>query len=599
MRPDISNVPDLPGVYLMKDSSDEVIYIGKAKSLKKRVSQYFQSGKHHSSKTQLMVSKVREVDFIVTASEFEALILDANLVRKNRPHYNIELKDDKRYPYIKVTVNSRFPRIFLTRRRLMDGALYFGPYTNVKPARRTLEMISQIFRLKRCNRKVDGKYSRPCLNFHIDRCAAPCNGSVSEEEYRKNVMEAIKFLRGETTQTIRDLKDKMQVFAAEQEYESAASIRDQINALEDLAKQHVTTAGNEDSDLIATESDDKNVYAQVFYVRDGTMVGKADFVLSWGDATGNISRVVAEFIKQYYHDSPIPPEILVQQPIEDEELITRWLCEKASRNVKIHVPTRVSKKKLMQVAAKNAQMTMELAHRRGSDKENALNSLVVLRDKLELQTLPLRIEGFDISNISGTNAVGSMVVFKEGMPSNSNYRTFNIKTVKGIDDFAMMAEVVKRRYSGLLRDGKKLPDLILIDGGPGQVGAAMGSLRELGVEIPLIGLAKRFEHIILPEGGVVILPHTSPALKLLMQIRDESHRFAVSAHRRRRSAKLSHSELDSIEGIGMKRKKSLLNHFTSVEHIRKAGIDEIAKVEGISRKMAEKIYEHLNRKNEG
>ncbi|WP_135605782.1 excinuclease ABC subunit UvrC [Methanococcoides sp. NM1] len=596
MKPDISNIPNLPGVYLMKDGSDNIIYIGKAKSLKKRVSQYFQSGKNHSSKTRAMVRKIEDIDYIVTDSEVEALILEANLVKKNRPHYNIDLKDDKRYPYVKVTVNKKFPRIFITRKRLMDGALYFGPYTNVKPVRRTLDMISQVFRIKRCNRKIDGKKSRPCLNYHIGRCYAPCNGSISEEEYRRNVMEAVKFFKGDTSSILNSLQQKMQEHAKAQEFETAAAVRDQIAALKSLSEQQTATAGNNDSDLIATAADEDNIFVQIFYIRDGNMVGKADFSLSWGDAAGDISKIVAEFIKQYYQDAPVPPEILVQYPIPEKELITKWLSEKASRSVHVQVPARGDKKKLLDMAARNAIMTMEQSHIKRSDRENALQALVQLRDELSLPTLPAHIEGFDISNISGTDAVGSLVVFNNGMPAKDKYRHFNIKTVKGIDDFAMMAEVVKRRYKKQKNEDNKLPDLILIDGGPGQVGAAMGSLRELGLDIPLVGLAKRFEHIIVPKEGqdeVVILPHTSDALRMLMQVRDESHRFAVSSHRRRRTARLSHSELDSIPGIGSFRKKALLNHFGSIEKIRRASVEELAEVEGISKGLAEKIVDHF------
>jgi excinuclease ABC subunit C len=596
MRPDISNIPDLPGVYLMKDVSDNIIYIGKAKALKKRVSQYFQSSKNHSSKTKAMVRKIADVDYIVTESEVAALILEANLVKKNRPYYNIDLKDDKRYPYVKVTINTKFPKIFITRRRLMDGALYFGPYTNVKPVRQTLDMISQIFRIKRCNRRIDGKGKRPCLNYHINRCYAPCNGSISPEEYRNNVMEAVKFFKGETSGIIKELQEKMNAHALAQEYESAAAIRDQIDALKSLSQQQTATAGNDDSDIIATASDDETVFVQVFYIRDGNMVGKADLSLSWGNATGNIARVTEEFIKQYYQDAPVPPEILVQHPIPEKELVIKWLSEKAARSVQIQIPQRGNKKRLMEMAEQNAQMTMEQAHLKHSDTEQALQAMVQLKEALALSTLPAHIEGFDISNISGTDAVGSMVVFENGIPANSKYRHFNIKTVKGIDDFAMMAEVVKRRYTRQKSENDKLPDLILIDGGPGQVGAAMSSLKELQLDIPLVGLAKRFEHIIVPKDDtdeVVILPHTSEALKVLMRVRDESHRFAVSSHRRRRTARLSHSELDTIPGIGASRKKALLNHFSSIEQIRHASVEELTAVDGISKGLAERIVAHF------
>ncbi|ETA67618.1 Excinuclease ABC subunit C [Methanolobus tindarius DSM 2278] len=598
MKFDLKTLPALPGVYLMKDVSGDVIYVGKAKSLDKRVRQYFQSKRNLSPKTVTLVKHIDDIEYIITDSEVDALVLEANLIKKYKPRYNVRLKDDKRYPYVKVTINSEFPRIFLTRRRLMDGAIYFGPYTNAKAIRTTLDIISRIFMLRQCKKKIEPGKTRPCLNYHIKRCMAPCKEGLDKEEYRRRVMEAVRLLKGETSGLLKDLDKKMRFFAENQDYESAAIIRDQIDSVKSISEQQIATSGTDDRDVIAAVSDEKAVYIQVFYVRQGSMVGKADFTLLGANTSESIEESMAQFVKQYYQDSPIPPEILVQYELPDSEIIVKWLCQRSGRDVRVHVPQRGDKKKLVEMAARNAEMSKRMAGLKSTPSESAIGALEALKDVLHLETLPLHIEGFDISNISGTNAVGSMVYFENGRPASSKYRQHNIKTVKGIDDFAMMAEVVHRRYSRLLKNKEPLPDLILIDGGPGQVGAAKSSLDSLGLDIPMIGLAKRFEHIITTKKGpdeVIILPHSSPALKLLMHIRDEAHRFAVSSHRRRRSASLTHSELDSIPGVGSSRKKVLLENFDSIDKIRMSSVEELSSLDGISKNLARKILQHLNK----
>jgi excinuclease ABC subunit C len=411
-------------------------------------------------------------------------------------------------------------------------------------------------------------------------------------------MEAVSLLKGETSGLLKELEEKMRVFAEQQDYESAAIIRDQIESVKSISEQQIATSGTDDRDVIAAVSDEKTIYIQLFYIRQGSMVGKADFTLLGANASESIEESMAQFVKQYYQDSPIPPEILVQYELPDSELIVKWLCQRSGRDVRVHVPQRGDKKKLVGMAARNAEMSKRTAKLKSSPSESAIEALEALKDVLSLENLPLHIEGFDISNISGTNPVGSMVYFENGMPANSKYRQHNIKTVKGIDDFAMMAEVVHRRYSRLLKNKGPLPDLILIDGGPGQVGAAKSSLDALGLDIPMIGLAKRFEHIITTKKGpeeVIVLPHSSPALKLLMHIRDEAHRFAVSSHRRRRSASLTHSELDSIPGVGSSRKKTLLENFDSIDKIRISSVEELSSFDGISENLARKILGHLNK----
>ncbi|MCC7576784.1 MAG: excinuclease ABC subunit UvrC [Methanomethylovorans sp.] len=593
MTVDLSSLPDLSGVYLMKDDSGEVIYVGKALSLRKRVRQYFQSSKNLSPKTKTLVRHIEDLEYIITDTEVDALVLEANLIKKYRPRYNVRLKDDKRYPYVKVTVNSRYPRIFLTRRRLMDNALYFGPYTNAGAVRKTLDIISQVFRIRRCRKPLDQKKKRPCLDYHIKRCFAPCAAKISEKEYMENVQEAIKFLKGETSELVKELDERMQDLASRQEYEAAAQLRDQLDAIKVLSQQQIATSGTDDRDVIAAVQDGDTAYIQIFYVRHGNMVGRADLAMSSAEGIP-LPDAVSQFIKQYYLDSPIPTEILVQYDIPDHDLITSWLKQRSGREVHINVPHRGDKKKMLDMALKNAEMTMQMNQLKVTAASESLESLKELQALLSLPSVPLYIEGFDISNISGTDAVGSMIVFENGKPSNSKYRQHNIRTVKGIDDFAMMREVVERRYSRLKEEKKPFPDLILIDGGPGQLSAAKASLDKLGLDIPIIGLAKRFEHIITTKKGpgeVIVLPHSSQALKLLMYVRDEAHRFAVSSHRRRRSARLTHSILDGVSGIGEAKKRALISHFGSVEKIGQATVKELCQIEGVNKKLAQRILE--------
>ncbi|ADI74902.1 excinuclease ABC, C subunit [Methanohalobium evestigatum Z-7303] len=591
---DISKFPDLPGVYLMKDNSDTVIYIGKARSLKKRVSQYFQSQKYHSPKTRTLVKHIADIEYIVTQSEVEALITEASLIKKHKPRYNVRLKDDKRYPYIKIT-NSKYPRIYLTRRRLMDNALYFGPYTNAGAARKTLDIISRIFKVRKCKTKIDDDktHSRPCLNYHIKRCLGPCTGAVSETVYQEELNSAIRFLKGESDELVKELEDKMYQLSLNQEYEAASVVRDQIEALKNLTQQQVAISGTDERDVISTAVDENAVYIQLFYIRNGNLVGRSQFTMDRGDDEVSIPEVLSGFIKQYYQDSPVPPEILVQYDIPEKDLIKKWLYEKSGLHVDIHVPLKGDKKRILDLAAKNAEMSMKQEQLK-KDHQHPNEVLENLKTDLSLETLPYHIEGFDISNISGTDAVGSLVVFENGVPANSKYRQFNIKNVEGIDDFAMMAEVVHRRFSRILDENKPLPDLILIDGGPGQVSAAKGSLDNLNLDnIPLIGLAKQYEHIITPENKVIILSQKSDSMKLLMRIRDEAHRFAVSSHRRKRTAKLTHSALDGIPGIGESKKRALLEHFGTVDNIINASIKDLKQVEGISNNLAQKIVDYF------
>jgi len=593
----LKGIPDETGVYLMKDKEDVVIYVGKALSLKKRVKQYFQSKHIYSPKTQVLVKNIADIEYIVTSSEVEALILEANLIKKHRPKYNVRLKDDKRYPFVKITTNTQYPRIYLTRRKFNDGSLYFGPYTNVFPIRKTLDILSRTFGIRRCKKKVTsfGWNARPCLNYHIERCLGPCTGNIDPIKYNEMVSEVINLFKGDASGLVSRLKEKMNLYASELNYEAAASIRDDIRTIEEISHQHVSTSGWDDRDVIAGVAESENIYIQLFYVRDGIIAGKADFGLTSSGNNEFDGETLAEFIKQYYQDSPVPNEILVSHEIPDNELIQKWLSQKSRKDVKINVPVKGEKKKLVELAEKNAKMYVNHEKISRATPDKRVNEAIDdLAQKLQLPKKPFYIEGIDISNISGTDPVGSVVVFQGGLPVNQEYRQYNIKKVKGPNDIAMIGEVVHRRYSKLMHENKVLPDLVLIDGGEGQVNSAEKEMEDIGLNIPIIGLAKKFETIVFP-GDIppLILDKTSPSLNLLMRIRDEAHRFAVSSHRRKRAAKLTNSRLDSIPGIGKSRKKALLEHFKSVEMIEKSSADEISQINGISKNLAQKIIEQL------
>lgn len=592
MAVDLSILPDDSGVYLMKDDIGEIIYVGKAISLKKRVRQYFQSNKNLMPRTRTLVKHIKDIEIIITDNEIDALVLEANLIKKYKPRYNVRLKDDKRYPYVKITINKPFPRIFITRKRVQDGALYFGPYTNIYSIRKTLEIISQALKLRRCRLPLNKKKNRPCLDYQIKKCSGPCAGLIEEEEYMQNVQDAIKFLKGDTSNLAKKLEHKMHMFANEEKYEQAAIIRDSLEAIKVLTLQQITTSGTDDRDIIVGIGDNNTVYIQIYYIRHGKMVGKADHEMTTTQDTP-LQEVISQFIKQYYLDSPIPTEIILEHNIPDHDLIKSWLKKRAGKEVYIIYPQRGDKRKLIEMALKNVQMTVK-TNKLKQNINAPLEGMNELKSILNLSTFPSYIEGFDISNTSGTDSVGSMVVFENGLPANSKYRQYNIKTVNGIDDFASMAEVVKRRYTHLKNEKLPYPDLILIDGGHGQLFAAKKSIEDLNIDIPIIGLAKRFEHIITTKKGsdeVIILPKTSAALKILMQIRDEAHRFAVSSHRRKRSARLTLSLLDSINGVGEKKKMALISHFGSIEKIGNSNINELCKVDGINEKLAKRILD--------
>ncbi|MCZ7393636.1 MAG: excinuclease ABC subunit UvrC [Candidatus Methanoperedens sp.] len=574
---DAKKLPSQPGVYLMKDRENKVIYVGKAASLRDRVSQYFRE--QESPKNRMLVRNLEDFEYIVTENEVEALVLESNLIKEHRPRYNVRLRDDKAYPYIKIT-NEEYPRICIARRREQDGAQYFGPYPSSKAVRKLIRMASG-FGIRRCRKKLP---CPPCLNYYIKQCAAPCLGEVTKEEYLDIIKNVAYFLKGKRSQLIHDMKEEMDRLSQMQDYEAAARIRDQINALQELSeKQRVSGPGQKAQDVIAYAVSDNTGCLQLFHISEGKLKGRDTFSLN--TAGSDEAEVVSSFIKQYYQDTAPPEEIIIPSEIKDESIL-RWLSEKGS---KLKTPKNKVERGLMNLARENARMLLNQTMLAESQGKN--EALLGLQKALALPVPPSIIEAFDISNIGGTDATGSLVVFNNGEPDKKNYRRFKIKTVQGADDFAMMEEVVARAYSRRKEEGKKLPDLILIDGGKGQLNSALSALSKLGMELNAAALAKEFEYIFIPEREApIILPKDSPALQLLQRIRDEAHRFALGYHRKLRGKKLRESELDGIAGIGEKKKRALLRYFGSVEELKKAQVSDIEKVPGIKRRDAEAVY---------
>ena len=578
---DAKKLPDSPGVYLMKDKDDRVIYVGKASSLRDRVSQYFRE--QGSPKTRMLVQNIEGLDYIVTGNEVEALVLESNLIKEHRPRYNVRLRDDKAYPFIKIT-NEDYPRICIARRREQDGAQYFGPYPSSKAVRELIRMASS-FGIRRCKKKLP---CPPCLNFHIKQCAAPCLGEVTKEEYLDIIRNVTDFLKGKRNQLLRSLKDEMMKLSEAQEYEAAARIRDQVNALEELSKsQRVNAPGRKEQDVIAYSISGSIGSIQVFHISEGKLKGRETF--SVNTAGADEAEVLSSFIKQHYQDIEPPQEIIIRIEIEDEAILS-WLREKET---KLKTPKNKVENGLMNLAEENARLLLTM--KQASESMGKNQALLDLQKSLNLPAAPTLIEAFDISNISGTNATGSLVAFTNGEPDKKNYRMFRIKTIEGADDFAMMGEVVGRAYSRRKEEGKKMPDLVLLDGGKGQLSAAISAISRIGLKLNTAALAKEFEYIFLPEREVpVILPKDSPALKLLQRIRDEAHRFAIGYHRKLRGKNLRESALDGIAGIGGKKKQALLRHFGSVERLKEAEVSDIGKVPGINRKDAESVWRYFH-----
>jgi excinuclease ABC subunit C len=595
VRKKIERMPDSPGVYFFKNERGRVIYVGKAKNLVNRARSYMQSSAKLDPKTKALMENAESIDYIATENEVEALVLEASMIREYRPRYNIRLKDDKRYPYLKITAGEEFPRLLMVRRVLDDGAEYFGPYTDAGSVRRTVRAIKTIFPLRDCKGSFRSR-KRECLNFQIGRCLGPCTGKVDGEEYATVVKQLRMFLRGHSEALVEELQVRMKALSDGRRYEEASVVRDQISSIRKISeKQHAVDPGGADEDAVAIAREGGSACGVVVRVREGRIISSEAFMMPVL-LTDDITDLYETFIKLYYSTSlDLPRGILAQHPLPDGRLIERWLRERTGWPVSITVPSRGHRRRLVDIAEKNA--ASRLLTLRGK-KVSSGKVLGELKRVLGLPSTPSRIEAFDISNIQGSAAVGSMVTFVDGRPLKSGFRHFRIRTVGEIDDFAMMREVLSRRLERL-KDGKsRSPDLILIDGGKGHLSAVMEIMRGSGLsQINVIGLAKRNEEIFLAgRRDPLVLPRRSPSLKLLQKIRDEAHRFAVDYHRRLRSRGLLESGLDGIPGVGELRKVQLLVRFGSLKRIEKATVDEIASVPGIGPTTARRIHEHIHGK---
>lgn len=595
----ISQIPNQPGVYLMKDSSGDIIYVGKARSLKKRVRSYFRKG-NHTFKTTVMVDHIKDFDYIVTDTEMESYILEANLIKKYQPKFNIRLKDDKTYPFIKITTYEDFPRIKKTRVVKNDGSKYFGPFVDVNAIYKSINILKDLFKLRSCNYdfSVEKQLERPCLNYYIDKCTAPCVGKISKEEYNKQINQVIMFLSGRQKDLITKIEDEMKNAAKKQNFERAARYRDAIKAVKEISSQQkVMSEDNQDRDIIAITKDG-SYCVQLLLVKNGKLIGQEHFILEVPEGE-NKSEVMSSFLQQYYEQAPqLPDEILINTEINNKDILADRLKQLKGKIVDIKIPKIGNKKRLIEMAEQNAiQNLKKESIKRKYEEKRTTQAVKDLAEYLELEIAPSHIEGFDISNIQGTDPVASMVVFENGRAKKSEYRRFKIRHNEGPNDYAMMQEVVKRRYSRLLDEDRKLPDLILIDGGKGQLNAALEILKDLGIEnIQMIGLAKREEEVFVPKREKpYIIPKNSNALHLLQRVRDEAHRFAVNYHRNLRSRRITHSMLERIPGIGAKKRQALLKHFGSLAKIRSADLKELKEVEGISDNLGQVIKDYLEK----
>jgi len=594
----LSLLPDRPGVYLMKDEKGKIIYVGKAISLKKRVRSYFQSSRHHDPKTKALVSHIVDLEYIVTDSELEALILECNLIKEYRPKYNINLKDSKGYPYLQVTWKEKFPRLLVARQIAKDGNRYFGPYTDVSAMHETAKLLKTLFPLRTCKKQFQGeKVERPCLNYHLKQCLAPCAAKIGEEEYREMVKEICLFLEGRQEKVAKDLVKKMEQAAENLEFEKAAIYRNQLQAVQKVVeRQKIISEGMEDEDILGLALGEQEACVQVFFVRSGKLIGREHFFLEGIEGKGG-EEILEAFLQQYYLKATfIPSRVYLPLELANEDLLESWLAKRRGKKAELKVPKRGEKKQLLEMVEKNARLILqEESLRVERERERTIGAVEELQHYLGLEKPPYRIEAFDISNIQGTQAVGSMVVSYKGKEKKEDYRYFKIKTVEGPNDFAMMAETVRRHYQRVLTENKTLPDLILIDGGKGQLGAAREVLRELNLShLPTIGLAKEFEHIFMEDRSEpIILPRDSKALHLLQRVRDEAHRFAITQHRRMRNTQLTASVLDGIAGIGDKRKKALLKHFGTVEKIKEASLSELEAAPQMTKEGAQNVFRYF------
>jgi excinuclease ABC subunit C len=599
----LRRLPHRPGVYIMRDAGRAILYVGKAADLYHRVRSYFQSPHKLTPKIQRMVSHVADIDFYIASSEQEALIMELNFIKQYHPRYNVSLKDDKSFPYLKVDINEEWPRVYVTRRFEQDGGRYFGPFSSARSVKQTLHVLQHIFPFRICAKPITGKARRPCLEYHLGHCLAPCTGEVSRQEYAQVIKEVVLFLEGKQDRVVRGLKARMEKASRAMDFEKAASLRDEIQALHEVIEgEKIAAVIRGEEDVIAFVQEGDQAYVQVLFIRSNKLTGREGFLLQ-GTRQEEPKQVMTSFVKQYYSSCPqIPPLLLLQYPVEEKPVIQEWLKSRRGAAIEIQVPRRGLKKQLVDIAAENARQGLEqlkikeLASARSLD-----DALEEVQQELKLENPPLRMEAYDISNIQGNSAVGSLVVFEKGRPKPAHYRRFKIKTVAGANDYAMMQEVLRRRFKHTGKSGTSaedtwaiLPDLVLIDGGKGQLNAALSALEEAGVQVPVASLAKENEEIFIPRRkGPVVLPKSSPGLQLLQRLRDEAHRFAInyfsSLHRRKTFA----SALDSVPGIGPRRKSALLRQFGTVQRISEASVEELMATTGMPRAQAARIKEYL------
>ncbi len=598
LKTKLRNLPAKPGVYLMKDVRSRIIYVGKAKSLRSRVRAYFQDSPPPDSKTSALISKITDFDVLVTDSEMEALILEANLIKKHRPRYNVNLRDDKRYPYVKVT-DEPFPRVLVVRRVGKDKAHYFGPYTNVKAMRNTLKILRRVFAVRSCNYPLpSNKRVRLCLDYHIKRCPGPCEGKISAEEYGETVRDILLFLSGKNSLLVKNLEGKMNDYSSREEYEKAAAVRDQIHALESVTeKQKVAEMDQVDRDILAFAREGRDIALVALQIREGVLIGRQTFHLT-ATRESTDQEILSTFIRQYYmHSATVPQEVILPGQIDDQAMIDEWLSSKRGSGVKIVHPQRGQKVRLLAMALSNARLSLEeVLLQRSAARAEVPPVVKSLEKDLYLSTPPRSVVAFDISNLGPSNAVGSLVFFQDGRSRKSNYRRFKIRGIEGQDDFAMMRQVVSRHFRRLTQEKRPYPDLVLIDGGKGQLQAALEALKELGIrDQNVVALAKRLDEVFLPATpNSLMIPKGSASLRLLQRIRDEAHRFAVSYHRQLRKKGVTRSELDRIPGIGPVRREVLLRHFRSVEQIKRADLQDLIATRGLGKKAAERVYKHFH-----
>ena len=608
IQEELKKLPGKPGVYIMHDEKDAIIYVGKAISLKNRVRQYFQSSRNKGVKIEQMVTHISRFEYIVTDSELEALVLECNLIKEHRPKYNTMLMDDKTYPFIKVTVEEAYPRVMMARRMVKDKAKYFGPYTSAGAVKDTIELIRKLYHIRSCNRNLpkDIGKERPCLNYHIHQCEAPCQGYISRETYRESIQEVLHFLNGNYDPILKELEDKMQAASEALEFEKAIEYRELLSSVQQIAqKQKITDTAGDDRDILAAALEEEDAVVQVFFIRGGRLIGRDHFYLKVAkeDTSGEI---LSSFVKQFYAGTPyIPAELMLPEEIEDQELVEEWLTKKRGHRVHLKVPKKGTKEKLVELAQKNAQMVLKNDKERLKREEGrTIGAVRELEKILGLQGI-VRMEAYDISNTSGFNSVGSMVVYEKGRPKRNDYRKFRIKNVQGPDDYASMEEVLTRRFEhGLLEREEKgeggfssFPDLILMDGGKGQVNIALQVLDKLHLNIQVCGMVKDDNHRtrgLYYQNQELPIDRNSECFRLITRIQDEAHRFAITFHRQLRSKGQVHSILDDIPGIGPARRKDLMRNFENIEAIRNATVEELKELPSMNEKSAQEVYKFFH-----